>query len=55
MASWLRENKIVFDRKSLERLVVAAKTFEANKLANIAGGKNMVVGKATLALQNNDR
>lgn len=55
MASWLRENKIVFDRRSLERLVVAAKTYDVNKVANISGGNNMVVGKTSLALQNNDR
>lgn len=51
MATWLRLNDIRdFDSKTLERLVVAAKTAAVGKKFPVAGGHTMKVNKANLAL-----
>lgn len=51
MASWLRLNEIRnFDRPTIERLVVAAKTADQYKTFPVTNGNNMKVNKANLAL-----
>ncbi len=51
MAAWLRQNDIrQFDRKLLEQLVVAAKTYDAGKAAPIDHAHYLLVGKQNLAL-----
>jgi tRNA(Ile)-lysidine synthase len=55
LASWLRENQISYDRSALERLVVAAKTFEAGKKADVNNWTFMDIKKDSLALSQFDR
>lgn len=55
MASWLRERGVSFDRKTLERLLVAAKTYEPHKRADITRGYYMMVKPGYLALGLSDR
>lgn len=51
LASWLRYNDVrSFDSKTLERLVVAAKTGQTGKTFPVVSGYNMKVNKANLAL-----
>jgi tRNA(Ile)-lysidine synthase len=56
MAAWLRKNNLSgYDKKTLERLVIAAKTFRPGKLADIYDGHQMRVERAALALTVADR
>ncbi|MEO5628077.1 MAG: tRNA lysidine(34) synthetase TilS [Candidatus Saccharimonadales bacterium] len=55
LASWLRQHKLVFDKKTLERLVVAAKTYQPHKQADISSKAVMEVKKDYLALIGLDR
>ncbi len=56
LATWLRSNKVRnFDSKTLERLVVAAKTGHAGKTFPVISGYNMVVNKDNLALSGPER
>ena len=55
MASWLRERGITFDSKTLERLSVAAKTYQPNKQVDINNGYILEVKPAFLALKQVDR
>lgn len=51
MASWLRANDIrEFDRKTIERLVIAAKTFRAGQRADINKQHYVTVGVTTLEI-----
>ncbi len=51
MAAWLRENEVRgFDRKTLERLVVAAKTAPPGQQFDVLRGVTMKAGKRSLAL-----
>jgi len=51
MAAWLRDNELRgFDRRALERLVVAAKTGRAGKSFPIMAGHNLAVGSQHLTL-----
>ena len=51
LASWLRHQGIRnFDRKSLERLVVAAKTAKPGTTADVLQGYQLKIGRDTLAL-----
>lgn len=56
MATWLRSNNIRnFDRRSLDRLVVAAKTGRANAKFDILSGVRLAVGSDNLALMTYER
>jgi len=55
LATWFRERGVVFDKKTLERLVVAAKTFTPGKTADVNGGYSMQVTTYHLALTRRDR
>ena len=56
LAHWLRRHGIrQFDSKTLERLVVAAKTYAPNKTADINMDWSLRVGKKDLALAHTDR
>jgi tRNA(Ile)-lysidine synthase len=55
MASWLRERGVTFDRKTLERLLVAAKTYQPHKQADVTSGCRMEVKQKHLALVLADR
>lgn len=56
MAAWLRSNGIRdFDAKTLERLVVAAKTAQNGKTFPVISGYNMVVSRDSLALDMGER
>lgn len=56
MAAWLRDNDLrEFDRYTLERLVVAAKTGRPDTRANIYGKHIMCITKAHLALTSFER
>jgi tRNA(Ile)-lysidine synthetase-like protein len=56
MAAWLRQNGIRnFDSKTLDRLVVAAKTGETGKAFPIISGYNMKVNRDNLALDLQER
>lgn len=56
MAAWLRANGAAgFDRQTLERLVVAAKTGRPGKLFPVYGGLNMRVLTSNLALDDTER
>lgn len=56
MAAWLRQNDVrEFDRKSLERVVHAGKTYEIGKRINISKGTDIVVEKNNLALKRIER
>jgi tRNA(Ile)-lysidine synthase TilS/MesJ len=50
MASWLRERGTSFDSKTLERLLVAAKTYQPHKRADINKGTYLEVKRDYLAL-----
>lgn len=51
MAAWLRHNGIrKFDKKLIEKLVVAAKTYEPGKKSNIDKHHSMLIGKTYLTL-----
>jgi tRNA(Ile)-lysidine synthase len=52
MASWLRQNGVSdFDSKTLERLVRAAKTYQAGKQVDVVNGVKVEVCKEKLALK----
>lgn len=56
MAAWLRQNGIAdFDRKGLERLVVAAKAGRAGTQAEVLKGVRMRIGRDSLALVQPER
>lgn len=56
MAAWLRKQGIRdFDQKSLERLVVAAKTLLPGKRADILRGHSLKISQHYLALESPDR
>ncbi len=56
MASWLRQNGIWdFDRKTIERLVVASKTLRPHQRVDINKMKYLYLDKATLAIKTMDR
>jgi tRNA(Ile)-lysidine synthase len=56
MAAWLRAQGIgSYDRRTLERLVAAAKTYRPGKCADVRQGYKLLVGKRTLALVHEDR
>lgn len=52
MASWLRLNQLRdFDRKTIDRLVIASKTSKNNKKQPIIKGANLLITKDELALE----
>ena len=52
MAAWLRSAGVAgFDRRAIERLVVAAKTYAIGKTADIDGRSKLRVGKELLKLE----
>lgn len=56
MAAWLRHHGIRdFDQKTLERLVVAAKTFYPGTVADVVKGSKLRITKQYLALEHPDR
>ena len=56
MVGWLRQNGLTgFDRYMIERLVVGAKTFQANSKLDVYNKKVLVVHKRYLALDTLDR
>jgi tRNA(Ile)-lysidine synthetase-like protein len=56
MAAWLRGNGLRdFDRKALERLVVAAKTAPAGKQIDVINRVIMRIGRQDLALEHTER
>lgn len=55
LASWLRMHNVGFDRKIIERLVVAAKTYQPHKQIDISRGYRMKVSRDYLALTQPDR
>lgn len=55
LASWLREHDLQFDSKTLERLVVATKTYPAGKRADVNQQAFIDIGKSSLALSWPDR
>lgn len=55
MASWLRAHGVSFDRKTIERLVVAAKTYQPHKQMQINNHYALKVEKDFLALGSLDR
>jgi hypothetical protein len=55
MAEWLRSHSVSFDRSSIERLVVAAKTMLPGKRADVDGTYQILLGKDVLALLPRDR
>jgi hypothetical protein len=56
MAAWLRHHEIRdFDQKTLERLVVAAKTFYPGTLTDVTKGAKLRIHKQLLALEHPDR
>jgi tRNA(Ile)-lysidine synthase TilS/MesJ len=56
LATWLRNQNIRnFDRRTLERLVVAAKTGKRGDLADVLQNYRLHIGHDTLALRSNER
>jgi len=55
MASWLRRQDVSYNTKMLERLLVAAKTYQPRKRADISNGLVMEVSQRYLALTRPDR
>jgi hypothetical protein len=56
MAAWLRHHNIRnFDQRTIERLVVRAKTLTPGKVTDVSKGYNMAVTKMYLALKGLDR
>jgi tRNA(Ile)-lysidine synthase len=55
MAAWLRSKEAGFDKKSLERLVVAAKTARGGKLFPVTSDLKMQVHPGYLALTHGER
>jgi tRNA(Ile)-lysidine synthase len=56
LAAWLRKHGIRnFDQKTLERLVIAAKTLTPGKTSDILRGYRLLIQKDALALQPSDR
>ena len=56
MASWLRQHGVRgYDRKTLERLVVAAKTYRPGTYADVSGAYHLAVFKKSLALIERER
>ncbi len=56
IASWLRANNLInFDRKTIERLVVTAKTKRSGTRINVIGALQMTIGKDYLALNTIER
>lgn len=52
MAAWLRRHGVSFDRRSLHRLVVAAKTLPSGKRVNISSRWWLIIDKGILRLAN---
>ena len=56
LASWLRLHGLrQFDRLTLERVTIAAKTYQVNKIIDLRAGSHITVGKTTLALHVTER
>jgi tRNA(Ile)-lysidine synthetase-like protein len=56
LAAWLRSHGILgYDRKTLERLVVAAKTYHPGRVADVQQGWQLEVERDFLALSGSDR
>ncbi len=56
MAAWLRKQGIAdFDQRSLERLVVRAKTLTPGKITDVSHGRSLIITKHHLALSTVDR
>lgn len=56
MAAWLRRNGIRdFDRKMVEQLVVAAKTYTVGKAAHVGRDRYLLIEKTKLALKDFER
>ena len=56
MAMWLRLQGVRgYDQKTLERLIVAAKTFAPNKIADVQRGYQVIITTKFLALKRFDR
>jgi tRNA(Ile)-lysidine synthase len=55
LVSWLREHQVQFDSKTIDRLLVAAKTYQPHKRADISAGYQVTVSKDYLALTRLDR
>jgi hypothetical protein len=56
LAAWLRSHGVrSFDKKTIERLTIAAKTYAPGKLVDIDGAHVVTVGKDTLALTSRER
>jgi tRNA(Ile)-lysidine synthetase-like protein len=56
LAAWLRSHGVrSFDKKTIERLTIAAKTYAPGKLVDIDGVHVVTVGKDTLALTSRER
>ncbi len=56
MASWLRNNGVrQFDRKLLEKLVIAAKTYKPGKRSHVDRLHDLAISKTQLALETQDR
>jgi tRNA(Ile)-lysidine synthase len=50
MAAWLRHNHVVFDRKTVERLVVFAKTGQPGKRASLDSKRQLAASKEHITL-----
>lgn len=55
MAGWLRQNDLPFDKRLIERLVAAAKTYRAGKYIDVTGGYRIKIGQSYLALERMER
>jgi tRNA(Ile)-lysidine synthase len=55
IATWLRKHGVTFDKTTLERLVVAAKTSQPGNRIDVVAGWQMQVSKTTLALRHPER
>jgi tRNA(Ile)-lysidine synthetase-like protein len=55
LASWLRERGATYDTKTLERLLVAAKTYQPHKRTDVSNGYILEVKQKHLALTRVDR
>jgi tRNA(Ile)-lysidine synthetase-like protein len=56
MATWLRQNEVKnFDKKTIDRLVIAAKTASVGKQFSVSKGVNLYASKTYLALDTRER
>ncbi len=55
LMTWLRQNGAAFNRKRIEQLVVAAKTYAPGKKAKVSGKVELEVGQKHLALVSHER